>query len=55
MKKPESWLNSSSFLKRAFAIWGHAAVAHLIIGAAFFAVFLVGALLIGLAGLVIHS
>ncbi|NOS68264.1 MAG: hypothetical protein HOO67_07985 [Candidatus Peribacteraceae bacterium] len=26
-----SWLYSDSFLKRAFAIWGHAAVAHLII------------------------
>lgn len=29
----QSWLYSDSFLKRAFAIWGHYFVANLIIGA----------------------
>lgn len=29
--KKDSWLYSDSFLKRAFAIWGHYAVANLII------------------------
>ncbi len=38
MKKPESWLYSDSFLKRAFAIWGHYFVANMIIGAVIFAV-----------------
>lgn len=30
----DSWLYSDSFLKRAFAIWGHYMVANLIVGAA---------------------
>lgn len=40
--KKDSWLYSDSFLKRAFAIWGHYFVANLIIG---FAVFLIGLML----------
>ncbi len=34
--KQDSWLYSDSFLKRAFAIWGHATVAGLIIAIPFF-------------------
>lgn len=30
--KKDSWLYSDSFLKRAFAVWGHYFVANLIIG-----------------------
>jgi hypothetical protein len=33
--KQDSWLYSDSFLKRAFAVWGHNAVASLIIGIPF--------------------
>lgn len=29
--KQDSWLNSDSFLKRAFAVWGHNMVANLIV------------------------
>jgi len=43
-----SWLYSDSFLKRAFAIWGHYMVANLIIGACLFAVMMVLAIAFGL-------
>lgn len=36
---PNSWVISQNFFKRAFAIWGHAAVAGLIIGIIFYAIF----------------
>lgn len=39
--KKDSWLYSDSFLKRAFAIWGHAAVAHLIIMIPFFILWII--------------
>lgn len=45
----QSWLYSDSFLKRAFAIWGHYVVANLIIGAAAFAVAFVVAAAFGLS------
>lgn len=44
-----SWLYSDSFLKRAFAIWGHYMVANLIIGAAAFAVAFIVAAVFGLS------
>jgi len=41
----KSWLNSDNFLKRAFAIYGYAIVAHLIVCAGIFVLaFLFGAL-----------
>lgn len=44
-----SWLYSDSFLKRAFAIWGHYFVANLIIGACVFVVALIIAAVLGLS------
>jgi hypothetical protein len=44
-----SWLYSDSFLKRAFAIWGHYMVANLIIGACVFAVIFMIAAVFGLS------
>lgn len=38
---PNTWVISPNFFKRAFAIWGHAAVAGLIIGIIFWAIFFV--------------
>ena len=46
--KKDSWLYSDSFLKRAFAIWGHYIVANLIIGAAIFVVMMLMMLIFGL-------
>ena len=43
-----SWLYSDSFLKRAFAIWGHYMVANLIIGGCILAFFLLIGLVFGL-------
>jgi hypothetical protein len=45
----QSWLYSDSFLKRAFAIWGHYMVANLIIGAAVFVVAFIVAATLGLS------
>ena len=47
----KGWLNSDSFLKRAFAIVGHQTVAVLIIYGVLIAVFIVILVLIGLASL----
>jgi hypothetical protein len=38
---PKSWLFSDSFLKRAFAVWGHYFVANLIISVPFIILMLV--------------
>ena len=43
-----SWLYSDSFLKRAFAIWGHYMVANLIIGGCLLVLFFFMALAFGL-------
>jgi hypothetical protein len=48
-----SWLYSDSFLKRAFAIWGHYMVANLIIGACVLAVVAILSLVFGL-GIAAH-
>lgn len=45
----KSWLYSDSFLKRAFAIWGHAAIAHLIIVGVVMVVMIGFAVVLGLA------
>ncbi len=45
--KKDSWLYSDSFLKRAFAIWGHYFVANLIIGVAVMGVVAVLGLIFG--------
>lgn len=45
----QSWLYSDSFLKRAFAIWGHYFVANLIIGAVVFVVAFVVAAVLGVS------
>ncbi len=42
------WLVSNSFLKRAFAVWGHFAVAHLIIVFSFGLVAVVAAIILGM-------
>lgn len=44
-----SWLYSDSFLKRAFAIWGHYFVANLIIGGVALAVAFIVAAALGLS------
>lgn len=45
----KGWLNSDSFLKRAFAIWGYYFVANFIISAAVFIVMTFIFLLIGVS------
>ncbi len=43
------WLNSDSFIKRAFAIYGYSIIAQIIVTAAFFALFaLAGVSFIGM-------
>ena len=42
---PNSWVISQNFFKRAFAIWGHAAVAGLIIAIVFYAILFACALM----------
>lgn len=37
----KGWMNSDSFLKRCFGVWGHMFVAHLIIALGVFAVMIV--------------
>lgn len=44
----ESWLFSDNFLKRAFAIWGHFMVAHMIIVAGTVLIFLLLMLIIAI-------
>ncbi len=45
--KKDSWLYSDSFLKRAFAIWGHYFVANIIIGGCMLLLFLLLMIAIG--------
>ena len=46
-KQKESWLHSDNFLKRAFAIWGHFMVAHLIILAGVVLIVLIIGMIVG--------
>lgn len=46
----KGWMNSDSFMKRAFGVYGYSLVAGFIISAAVMAVFVVLGILIGGAG-----
>lgn len=43
----KGWMNSDSFLKRAFGVWGHYMVAHLMILVPIFIIATVLAILLG--------
>lgn len=54
-KIPRTKLFNDNFLKRAFVVWGHYFVANLIIGAGFFACFMVFWLVLALAGIALFN
>lgn len=54
-KIPRTELFNNNFLRRAFVVWGHYFTANLIIGAGFFACFIVFWLFLAIAGIALFN